>query len=293
MGRGAQLREAFAAPGAALMALVGDAQTARLAEMAGYAAASLGTAPVTNGLLGLPDAGLLTLTEMEFVASRAADACEIPILVGAETGYGNAVNMYRAIKTLDRAGVSGAFIEDKVHPAVAPSGGPSISTDEMVGKIHAAADARVDGSFVLIARTDAALSQGIDAAIERGHRYIEAGADALFLVGVPLDQRARAIAEIPEAFHVAVLGEFNSFGDLDALGYSAVLTNHAATHAGALETFRCLERIRDTGLSGDVEWKRDAAGTPLEGWESGDHGHVSRFDATETFQRYIPADAST
>ena len=275
------------------MALVGDAQTARLAEMAGYDAASLGTAPVTNGLLGLPDTSFLTLSEMEFVASRAAAACEIPVMVGAETGYGNALNMARAIRTLDRAGVAGAFIEDKEHPAVSPSGGPSIPVAEMVGKIAAAADSRGDGSFVLIARTDVARSEGVDAAIERGLRYVEAGADGFFAVGVPSEERATVIQEVPGAFHVAVLGEHSTFPYLEALGYSVVLTNHAPTHAGALQTLLRFEEIRRSGTSGDVEWKRDAAGTALEGWETGDHGNISRLDVDALRAKYLPTEPST
>jgi 2-methylisocitrate lyase-like PEP mutase family enzyme len=291
MEPGARLREAFASPQVTLMALVGDALTARLAEMAGFEAASLGTAPVTNGLLGLPDAGLLTLTEMEFVVARAAAACHFPILVGAETGYGNAINMARAIRTLDLAGAAGAFIEDKQHPALSPSGGPLVPSFEMVGKVKAAVDSRLHDSFVVIARTDAAHSEGLESVIERGRLYVEAGADGFFFSGVPIEQKHVVLKEVPARFHIAVLGEHSTVTDLHAAGYCAVLTNHAPTHAGALTTFRQFERILRTGRSGDAEFRRDASGTPLEHWEKGDHGSISRFDIDALKHRYLSGES--
>jgi 2-methylisocitrate lyase-like PEP mutase family enzyme len=120
LDRGLKLRQALASTDATLMATVHDALSAKLAEVAGYPTAILGSSTVANALLCMPDTGFLTLTEMEFVLARTAAACEIPIIVDADTAYGNAVNVVRTVRTLEAAGAAGMFFEDQEDP---PRGG--------------------------------------------------------------------------------------------------------------------------------------------------------------------------
>lgn len=288
MEPGRKLRQALEGSTPALGAVIGDALTARLAEMAGYDVAAMSSAPVANQLLGLPDSGMVTLAEMEFVTSRAAAACGIPLLVDAETGYGNALSMMRTVRTFDQAGAAGVFIEDQQFPPRA-AGGPVISTEEMVGKIKAAADARVHESFLIIARTDAAQTEGLEAGIERAQAYVDAGAEGFFFAAALTDEeRARVLEEIAAPYHFAILSGRHTYESLTGFGYSCVMAGHAPTHAGALTTLQRLEEVRRTGVSGDETWQAESAGTVLEGWERGEHGQISLFDTTALRERYLP-----
>jgi 2-methylisocitrate lyase-like PEP mutase family enzyme len=133
--------------------------------------------------LGMPDVGLLTATEMIDNASRIVDASELPVVADADTGYGNPINTRRTIRDYEKAGVAGVHLEDQAWPKRCGhlAGKRVIPTAEMVAKIKAACDARRDDDFVIITRTDAIAIEGIDAALERGERYREAGADVLFI----------------------------------------------------------------------------------------------------------------
>ena len=138
--------------------------------------------------LGMADVGLLTLTEVADHARRINDAAGLPLLIDADNGYGNALNVRRAVREFERAGVAGLHIEDQASPKRCGhfAGKQLIGTGEMVGKIKAALDARRDPDMVIIARTDATAVDGFDAALERAQAYIEAGADML-LMAPPLD----------------------------------------------------------------------------------------------------------
>ncbi|MCW0216416.1 MAG: oxaloacetate decarboxylase [Pseudonocardia sp.] len=160
-----------------------DGLSARLVELAGFDAAYMTGFGTTATLLGAPDVGLLSGTEMADHARRLASAIGIPLLADADTGYGNAINVGRTVAEYERGGVAGIQLEDQVTPKKCGhmAGKAIVSTAEMVGKLHAAVDARRDPDLVLIARTDAIAVDGVDAAIERAHAYLAAGADALFV----------------------------------------------------------------------------------------------------------------
>ena len=179
----ARLRALLAAPGLVIAPGAYDALSARLIEHAGFDLVYMTGFGSTASLLGRPDVGLLSATEMIDNAGRIASAVELPVLADADTGYGNAINVLRTVAAYEQAGVAGLHLEDQVSPKRCGhlSGKAVIDVEEMVGKIEAAVAARRDPDLLLIARTDAAAVEGLDAALERARRYVAAGADALFV----------------------------------------------------------------------------------------------------------------
>ena len=189
----ARLRALLAGAGPVVAPGAYDALTARLVEQAGFDVVYMTGFGTTASLVGRPDVGLLTATEMADNARRIVAAVDVPVIADADTGYGNAVNVVRTVQTYEQAGVAGLHLEDQVMPKRCGhmSGKAVIGTDEMVGRIRAAAAARRDPDLVLIARTDAVAVEGLDAAVARARAYADAGADLLF-VEAPTDEDAIA-----------------------------------------------------------------------------------------------------
>jgi 2-methylisocitrate lyase-like PEP mutase family enzyme len=164
-------------PGAA------NALTARLIEEAGFEAVYLSGAGITNTFLGAPDVGLLSLPDLVQHVEAVREATELPIIVDADTGFGNAVNVRRTVRALERAGASAIQLEDQVSPKRCGhfEGKAVIDRAEMLGKVRSAVDARRDDSTILVARTDARATHGLDEACERAQAYLDAGADVAFV----------------------------------------------------------------------------------------------------------------
>jgi carboxyvinyl-carboxyphosphonate phosphorylmutase len=179
----ARLRELLAGPAPLVAPGAYDALSARLIEQAGFDVVYMTGFGTTAGLIGRPDVGLLSGAEMIDNARRIVGAVDRPVIADADTGYGNAINVVRTVREYEQAGVSAIHLEDQVHPKKCGhmSGKAVIDAGEMVGKIEAAVAARRDPDFLLIARTDAAAVEGLDAAIARARRYRGAGADVLFV----------------------------------------------------------------------------------------------------------------
>jgi carboxyvinyl-carboxyphosphonate phosphorylmutase len=193
------LRELLSRPEPLLAPGAYDALSARLVEQAGFDVVYMTGFGSTASLIGRPDVGLLTGTEMVDNARRIAAAVDVPVIADADTGYGNAINVLRTVQLYEQAGVAGIHLEDQVMPKKCGhmSGKVVIGADEMVGKLRAAVSARTDPDFLLIARTDAAAVHGLDEAIKRAVAYAEAGADVLF-VEAPTSEAdiARVAAEL-------------------------------------------------------------------------------------------------
>jgi methylisocitrate lyase len=208
-----------------------DALSARLIERAGYEACFLSGAAVAASQLGMPDVGLLTMTEVVAQARRMASALGIPLIADADTGYGNAVNVMRTVRELERAGVAGLMLEDQATPKRCGhfEGKQVIARDEMEGKVAAAVEARRDGDLVLIARTDARGPLGLDEAIARGRAYHKAGADAIFVEAPQsveeLREVGRALAGVPLMANMAEGGKTPQVpvGELQAMGFRLVV----------------------------------------------------------------------
>ncbi|MFC5948163.1 oxaloacetate decarboxylase [Pseudonocardia lutea] len=179
----ARLRDLLAGPGPLVAPGAYDALSARLVEQAGFDAVYMTGFGTTAGLLGRPDVGLLTGTEMADNARRLVAAVDVPVIADGDTGYGNAINVLRTVQTYEQAGVAAIQLEDQVTPKKCGhmSGKEIVPLPEMLGKIRAATEARRDPEFLIIARTDAVAVEGVDAAIERARAFRDAGADLLFV----------------------------------------------------------------------------------------------------------------
>jgi len=160
-----------------------DALSAKIIEQVGFKAVTMGGYAASAASLAKPDVSLLTLTEYVNIVRNIVEAVDLPLFVDGDTGHGNVTNVQRTVRLFESAGVAGLFIEDQVFPKRCGhmEGKQIISTEEMVAKIKAAVDARVDQDLVIMARTDAVATDGLDEAIERGNRYAEAGADLIFV----------------------------------------------------------------------------------------------------------------
>jgi 2,3-dimethylmalate lyase len=204
---------------------------ARLVEEAGFDAVYMTGFGTSAALLGRPDVGLLTMTEMADNAARIAACVDIPLLADADTGYGNPLNVIRTVGVYEAAGVAGLHIEDQVAPKKCGhmEGKQVIAAGEMAQKVRAAVEARSDPDFVVVARTDARAVEGLAAALDRGRRYRDAGADALFIEALVSEAEVEAAVEafpdVPLLFNWAEGGKTPpvSLDRLTELGYRIVI----------------------------------------------------------------------
>jgi 2,3-dimethylmalate lyase len=200
MRRTTRFRLLVEAPEILLLPGAHDALSVRLAEQAGFAAVTCGGYSAAASLLGAPDVGQLGMSEMAEMYARLADCTDLPIFADGDTGHGNTTNVARTVRAFERAGVAGLFIEDQVAPKRCGhmAGKRVVPAAEMVAKLKAALDARIDADLVIMARTDARAVHGLDEAIERAQLYCEAGADLLFVEApVSVEELRRVCSEIP------------------------------------------------------------------------------------------------
>lgn len=208
-----------------------DALSARLVESAGFDVVYVTGFGSAASLLGRPDIGLLGLGEMVDQVRRIVGAVDVPVVADADTGYGNAINVIRTVQEYERAGVAALHLEDQVLPKRCGhmEGKTVVTRGEMVGKIHAAVDARRDPDLVLIARTDARAPEGLDAALTRAWAYREAGADMLFVEALrDLDEIttvAKELAGVPLVFNWAEGGKTPPlpFDQIAGLGFAMII----------------------------------------------------------------------
>lgn len=226
---GARLRELFAND-TVVMPGVFNAISAVSATAAGSKALYLSGAGITNSLLGVPDIALATLTEFAQQAALVTAVTHLPVLCDADTGFGETWNVARCVIEMERAGLAGIHIEDQVLPKRCGhlEGKSVIPREEMVKKIRAATDARRDHSFLLVARTDAKAVEGLEAAIERGRAYVDAGADAVFPEGLESEEEFEAFRKGVKGPLLANMTEFGktpiiSAARFGALGYQMVI----------------------------------------------------------------------
>lgn len=238
MRRTTQFRRLMEAPEILLLPGIHDALSLRIAEQAGFQAVAAGGYSATASLLGAPDVGQLTMTEMAAMYARLAERTSLPIFADADTGHGNTSNVARTVKAFERAGVAALFIEDQLAPKRCGhmDGKQVVPPVEMVAKLKAALDAREDGDMVICARTDARAVEGLDAAIERAELYREAGADLLF-VEAPrsVEELRRVCSEIagPTLANCVEGGRTPALaaGELEEMGFAAVAWPVSASYA--------------------------------------------------------------
>jgi carboxyvinyl-carboxyphosphonate phosphorylmutase len=250
-----RLRELLAAGTPVVAPGAYDALSARLIELAGFDAVYMTGFGTAASLLGRPDVGLLTQTEMVDNARRLAAAVDVPLISDADTGYGNPINVVRTVQEFERAGVAAIHLEDQVSPKRCGhmTGKQVIPAEDMVAKLRAAVAARTDPDFVLIARTDARAVEGLDAALDRGRRYVEAGADVLFVEAPETEAEIERVADTfrgtPLLFNWAEGGRTPpvSLERLTELGFAIVIFPVGALLAATTGVVDLLRTIREQG----------------------------------------------
>lgn len=240
-------------PGAA------NALTARLIEDAGFEAIYVSGAGIANTFLGAPDVGLVTLTELTAHVSAIRDAVSLPLIVDADTGYGNQIGVGRTVRMLEQAGADAIQLEDQIFPKRCGhfDGKELIGQDEMEQKVRAAVDARTDDDVLIIARTDARAVEGFDRAVERARAYLTAGADVSF---VESPQSAEEVRRLPGLLPAPQLINFVEGGATPLLplsevdGYRIALFANASLQGAIAGTQRVLSRLKVHGtLTPDME----------------------------------------
>jgi len=221
--------------GSVMLPGVPNASIARQVQRAGFDAVYISGAGMANSTAGVPDVGLLSMTEVVTLAGYVANAVTIPAIVDADTGFGGAENVARTIRELEKAGLAGCHIEDQEFPKRCGhlAGKSVIDADEMTGRIKAAVDARRDADFMIIARTDARAVENFDSAVERSRRYLKAGADAIFPEALQSPDEFKAFAREVKAPLLANMTEFGkspllSFQELSDFGYRMVIFPQSA-----------------------------------------------------------------
>lgn len=235
-----------------------DPLSAMLVEGAGYEAVYL-TGGGYSRSNGLPDIGLLTMTEVVSLIDRVCDVVTIPVIADLDNGYGNALSVRRAVRAFERAGVSGFHLEDQVIPKRCGhyDGKALVSVGEMIGKISAALDARSDDNVLVIARTDARATEGLDAALDRVSAYLDAGADLGFVEAPQSIDELRCIPEREPRAAMANIFEggrtpFVTNSDLQAWGYRLAIYPSQAQRAAIWAMRQTLRHMRGTGSSAEM-----------------------------------------
>ena len=241
-------REAVLLPG------VANALAARVIEDIGFKAIYVSGAGVTNTYLGVPDIGLISVTELAENVAAIRDAVSLPLIVDADTGFGNAINVGRTVKTLERSGANAIQLEDQDFPKRCGhfSGKHVIPRAEMVQKIHAAVDARNDPDLAIMARTDAIAVNGFEDAIERAAAYIEAGADITFVEAPRSELQMRDIPKrlpVPQLVNIVAGGltPMVEFDTLAKMGFTLILYANAALQASVAGMQKVLGHLHTRG----------------------------------------------
>jgi len=255
-----------------------DAFSALMVERAGFEAAYLSGASIAYTRLGRPDIGLVSFGEVRDVLSAISERVTIPIIVDADTGFGNALNTLRTVKELERCGAAAIQLEDQTSPKRCGhlDGKEVIPCAEMVGKLKAAIDARRSSDTLIIARTDAAAVEGVEAAFDRAERYLEAGADVLFIEALQSLEEMRTAAgrfgkRLPLLANMVEGGKtpLSYVSELEEMGYRIAIFPGGTVRAVAFALDQYFSTLRDEGGNAgnrarmlDFKGLNDLIGTP-------------------------------
>lgn len=261
MTKGQRFREIMAGPGILVLPGVHDCVSAKLAERAGFRAAFTSGFGISGTMLGRPDYGFLTATEMLWSVNRIVGSVDIPVVADIDTGYGNPLNVMRTVEEIVALGAAGIILEDQEWPKRCGhfEGKRVIAMKEHVEKIRAASEARGDSGLVIIGRTDARAPLGLPEAIKRGRAYYEAGADVVF---IEAPQSVDELREIADSFRgVPLFANMVEGGktpllnadELNELGYKIVVFPLAALFAATRAIESCFEYLRKNGTTAGFE----------------------------------------
>lgn len=247
-----QLRTLLARPKLLIAPGCYDALSAKLVQQAGFEAAYMTGFGTSASVLGMPDAGLISFSEMATHAGNLAQALDIPLIADGDTGYGNAVNVYRTVTAYARAGVAGMHLEDQEFPKKCGhvAGKKVVPTEEMVGKLRAAADARAEKDIVIIARTDARVIEGVDPTLRRCKAYLEAGADMIFFEAPESEEEIERIAkeiDAPLLMNMAIGGKtpFVPISRLEKLGFNLAIFPAVTMNSAIVAIQNTLHQIKN------------------------------------------------
>ena len=243
---GARFRAALQAESPLQVVGAINANHALLARRAGYRALYLSGGGVAAGSLGMPDLGIITLDDVLTDVRRITDVCDLPLLVDIDTGFGpSAFNIARTVRSLIKSGAAACHIEDQAGAKRCGHrpGKAIVSTDEMVDRVKAAADAKTDPDFFLIARTDAIASHGVDAAIERAIACVEAGADGIFAEAA---YDLETYRKFTDSVQVPVLANITEFGKTPLFTREELASAGVAIQLYPLSAFRAMNKAAET-----------------------------------------------
>lgn len=275
---GHRLRALLAREGAVVCPGVVSPLFATLAERAGFEAVYATGAGISNTWLGVPDLGLMGMSELLAVTGRIADIVDVPVIADIDTGYGNVLNVTRTMREFERAGVAAVQIEDQLNPKRCGHFDDKsvVSGEEMIERVMAAADARLDPDLVIIARTDSLAMEGLSASIARAHRYIEAGADMIFIEAPTSESDLRTIGR---EIHVPMVVNMVEGGktpvlpteDLADMGFKIVLYANAVLRMAMSAAVRTLGVLRTEGntlslLDDMATWEQRQGSVNLDEW---------------------------
>jgi 2-methylisocitrate lyase-like PEP mutase family enzyme len=254
-----RLKALLASKRAAILPGTPNALFARVIEDLGFEAVYVTGAGIANMSLGVPDIGLVTLSELAEHVAAICDAVTVPVLADADTGFGNPVNKARTVRVLERSGAAGIQIEDQIFPKKCGhfKGKDVVPLGEMIQKIRAAVDSRHDGDFQIVARTDVRAVRGFEEGLERAHAFIEAGADATFVEApVSVEELAKiaTLLPVPQIVNMVFGGLTPSVSQdrLAEMGFGAVLYANAALQAALKSVREVLESLKSTGSLDEV-----------------------------------------
>jgi 2-methylisocitrate lyase-like PEP mutase family enzyme len=280
--------EFFPAPGAH------NGMIAKIVQKAGFPAVYMSGAGVANTLFGMPDVGLITLTEMTFVARCLVQATDLPVIADADAGYGNAVGVGRTVREYEAAGVAAIQLEDQVSPKRCGNiaGKALISIEEMSGKIRAACDARKDPDFLIIGRTDARSIMGLEEAIIRGKAWADAGADIVYGEGLRTVEEHEEFARQVPGVKMMNMGGYARerttpkmpWDDVRKMGYSIVIFPLAITRAAMREVWDFTHALRAGESTFELAHIESLDGHPVESW----YEFTGVDDIRQIEERYLP-----
>ncbi len=256
MRKTTQFKALLTAPEILMIPVAHDPLCGKIVQQAGFKVVGCAGYANSAALLGAPDVELLTLTEMVDAVWRMADAVDLPVWADGDNGHGNTTNVARTVRQMEKAGAASLMLEDQVSPKRCGhmSGKHVVPLDEFVSKIRAAADARHDGDFTILARTDAIAVNGIDDAVDRAYHCLEAGADWVFLEAPEDEGQMRRIPKLIDAPTLANMipggrTPILPVGELQAMGFAAVVWPNAFTYAYAKTAQRLAAEIMRSGTT--------------------------------------------
>jgi len=252
--KGKRFRELLKGPGVVCAPGAFDDWSARLVEMTGFPAVYMTGYGASASVIGRPDIGLMTMSEMVAQARNMASAVDIPLIADADTGYGGILNVIRTVKEFETAGVAALQLEDQIFPKRCGhmEGKQLISKDEMTAKIRAAVDARRSEDIVIVARTDARAVTGLKDAIARATAYCEAGADVIFVEAPQTIEEMEKIAgaiKLPLIANMVEKGRtpFLTADELEKIGYKVAIYPVSMLYAATRAMARVLKRLKEEG----------------------------------------------